>query len=181
MTRVVAMATVRRVDTVPKRIQWVIDQKVVKSARDWSLKAGRSHSQVTTILNRKGKVESDVLIDLANAANVNAGWLLTGSGPWRGDEFAQTATVDEDSTAQDRARKHFSNSYEGAGFNRSEVQAAIVQVETMDFMGAEGHNTEEFWFSRYKEALFAPVRERKGRSTATEMTEDHMVRRKSKL
>lgn len=72
------------------RIDWVLNvKKAFKSARDWSLAADRSHSQITMMRRRiaeaeamgeEASFEDTTLRDLALAAEVSPVWFSSGVG-----------------------------------------------------------------------------------------------------
>ena len=84
-----------------ERIDCVINElKAFRSMREWSLAAGRSHSQVQMMRDRardavdagkEAALDWGMLSDLANAASVDAAWFLTGRGSARGEDAAERA------------------------------------------------------------------------------------------
>lgn len=116
-------------------MQWVLDTVRVDgeplTPNRWSRLAGKTRQHVATMLSRMrshpdSSVTTETIKALANAAGVNAGWLLTGSGsPYDEDgddspqvltdavRFARANGISEEVIAEYR-RTHRADGFEGA-------------------------------------------------------------------
>ncbi|ACL05270.1 putative phage repressor [Desulfatibacillum aliphaticivorans] len=66
-------------NTFPERMQEIIDQQ--KSARDFAIKCSISDSLIRAYLSGKSQPGLDNLAKIADVAQVNVQWLVTGEGP----------------------------------------------------------------------------------------------------
>lgn len=81
------------VETLAQRLQWVIDNGYVPSARQWALRANLSHSTVSLAIARGSEVAPSRLKALAETAKVSFAWLAVGEG-YPNDEPAPPAKTD---------------------------------------------------------------------------------------
>lgn len=83
MTDVVAPSSVRWVDPIAERVQWLVEHRAEGNARALARKAGlSSETHVGLILERgAARTAGTVLAKIAEAGGVRLDWLIKGEGP----------------------------------------------------------------------------------------------------